>query len=305
MVVLLLYQDTFRCEVAGGLGEMTHRTYEDGTTKSVFHFQVPLAPDKEEILFAKYGIPFENRLAVYQNLVFCIQHNIQVSSYLRNANVPSILSFSNVEQEQKDDCTHIYLESEKVWPIREKHLKESVPRNTLVDIIYRLSLILRFNTSDTKEAVGVIHRGFDLNEVFINESSKILLGGFYYASCPGMEAPPEYMPHKPANLPSKLLHGEFGSQGTDIQTLARLAWNLFSGLPYDAPSLQDRLVFPEFATEEILSALLIGLSGDETQCNSFRRKFSEARKQLMKSEDAEKRIPIRTSKQKQYEFGFL
>lgn len=268
-----------------------HYRNENGEMKTVMRYQVPLDPDKEAVYIAKHGIAPAERMGFYQNLVRCIQREVSVSEYLNKADVPSVLSYSKVEQEKSEKGTvYIYLETEQVWPATEKLLCDSISASTLLDLIYRLSIILR---DISKDGIDVVHRGLDLREVYINAENRVRLSGFFYAACPNFGEYPSYLPGRPVNLPYVLLNGDSGHQGYDIMTLAILSWNLFSGNPYDARLTSNRLVFPEYATEEITDALLCGMSGNPENCNLFRRKLSDCRKQLSKNGEAPVYIPVR------------
>lgn len=285
------------------LASAFHYRNEDGEVKTVFRYQVPLPPEKEAIFMAKYDVAANDRLSFYQNLVRCIQREVAISDYLTKAKVSSILTFSAVEQERDEKgVSYIYLETEQVWPVMKKLLTGAVPAITVLDVIYRLAVVLR---DLGKEDVGVVHRGLDLNKVYINQEEKLKVGGFFYADCPGLGSFPDYLPTRPVNLPFVFLHGERGHQGFDLMTLSITAWNLLSGHPFDARLADSRLVFPAYATEGLVEALRIGMSGSLEYCNLFRRKLSDCRKQLVKTDYAQLAIPIRQQLLKEFVVEYI
>lgn len=272
-----------------------HYQTEDGTTKTVFRYQIPFTADMESELQIKYGMDPADRLPFYEKLLTGIQHQIEIGNYLLHHSVPSILAFTDAQQYQEDNITYILLETEEVLPIRMKLMAHEINAITLLDALIRLCVIIRDINS---EKVGVSHRGLDLDSVYINKENKILLSGFYYAHGPQTEGMtiheiPSYLPILPPHLAHEVARGDVGSYGSDTQVLAKIAWNLFSGDPYDAELTDSRMVFPEYATEEIVAALTIGLSGKDEVCNLFRRKLLECRKQLNLTEYANLMIPVR------------
>lgn len=280
-----------------------HYTDEDGHEKTVMKYQIPFAPEIEAIFMVEHGIEPAQRRSFYANLVRCIQRQIEISEYLTARKVPSILSFSKVEQEKTEDgVICIYLETERIWPITYKVLHGTVSQITLLDIVYRLAIILR---DISKEDVGVVHRGLDINEVFINKDNRICLGGFHYAFCPALGGQPDYLPGHPVNLPKIFLHGETGNQAHDVMALAIMAWNLFSGVPFDAKLPASRLVYPEYATDPIVDALLCGMTGNVSDCNLFRRKLADSRKLLNKSEGDRVFIPVREQALKEFRIEYI
>lgn len=288
-------------------GTAFHINDEKGSAKTVFQYQIPFSAEKEAELLTHFKVAPAERLAFYQKLLACIQHNLAVTNYLQRANVPSILHFTDVQQVKEDGRTILYLETDEVWPITARILHGEISQITLLDLLYRLSIILRDIHSET---VGISHRGLDLNEVYIDGQGKILLGGFYYAACTRADideigASPEYLPMKPVNLPIALEKGAKGSQGTDILTLAMNAWNLYSGNPFDVKLTSKRMVYPEYATDEIVAALALGLTGQDANCNQFRRRLTECRKALNKTEFGSSFIPVRTQRIKQFRIEYV
>lgn len=245
---------------------------------------------------AKYGIQANERNRLYQNLIACIQHDIAVSEYLSAQGVSSILRFSNIEKLQDEDgAYHIFMETDHVKPVTESILSKSIFKLDLLDVIYRLSIILR----DISK-MNTVHRGFELTRVYENDRHRLLLGGFYYSYCPGLEYP-MYLPTKSPNLPTDFLRGDRGDQGLDIQSLCVTAWNLLSGHAFNARLDTDKMVMPEFADQELVDILQLGLSGETDSCNSFRRKLLEYRKKVSKSELANQQIPVYRLRLKQYD----
>lgn len=285
------------------LGTAYHSA-QDGSVKTIFRIQIPFSSDRQLVEHKRRGVPQEKRLVFYQDIVRCVQRQITVSKYLTQANVNSVLSYTTVEQEKTEDgSTVLYLEcSQQVWPVLQHLLVGSVPALTVLDVISRLALILR---DIAREPVGVIHRGLNLNEVYISADNKILLGGFYYAACPKLGAFPDFLPGGPANIPAAVWQGNPGSHKTDIQSLSAIAWNLFSGLPHDCEILTQRRTVPEFSFPELDNALLLGLAGEDEICNAFRRRLSDCRKLLNKPDSPQIAVPIRQQKLKEFRVNLV
>lgn len=265
------------------------KTLSGAIEKTIFHYQIPFTPEAEAIYMAQHNLDNSDRLAFYQNLVRCIQRDVDIANYLNNHEVSSVLSFSEVEQVRDDKgVIHIYLESERLYPILRQQLgRTEISAITAVDIIYRLAVIFR----DINK-VGVVHRGLDLTKVYLTSDNKIMLSGFYYAAYPGAESPLNYLPHMPPYLPKNLRQGRGGSQSSDIQSLSVFAWNLFSGGAYDLGFDTSYLVRPEYAPQQIVDTLLLGIRCKDDECNNFRRQLMNARRDLSKTEFAEQKLPL-------------
>ena len=282
---------------------------KDGIKKTVFCYQIPLNTDLEMVMLQKCGVSASERIRLYEHILTCVQHQIEVTAYLAEKNVPNVLAFSNLEQHREGNTTYLYLETEEVYPVTERIFRSACSRIELLDLLISLSMILR-DLSDLE--IGVTHRGFDLSEVYLDRDNKILLGGFYYACGPKLEerdsdlsAYPPYFPLAPAHLTAQLFRGESGSCGQDIQMLAQVGWNLFSGEPFDAEHVGSKNVFPEYATEEIAEALLLGLSGKEESCIAFCNKILECRKGLSKDQTEDIPVPISVARRKAYREEFI
>lgn len=276
------------------LGSAYHYTRPDGEVRTIFRYQIPFSPDKEALLLAKYNIPAEERLRFYQNFVRCIQRQVNVSKYLEEEKVNSILTYINSEQIRSEQGTvSIYLETEQVWPILQHLLVGEVPAITVLDAVSRLAVILR---DINREQIGVVHRALDLREVYISAKNKILMGGFFYASCQKLGPYPDFLCCSPAHIVSSVRHGNPGSHKTDIQALSAIAWNLFSGLPHDCEHTSARRIAPEYSFPELNNALLMGLAGEDEVCNIFRRRLSDCRKILNKAALPQMAIPIRSQR---------
>lgn len=277
-----------------------HFENANSAKRTVFHYQLPLPPEEEKHFLARTGILPKDRMDFYQQLAMCVQRNLDISSYLKQAGVTSTLAFSNAEQETDENgVAHIYLESQNVLPVLSHFLYgSSANAITIMDLVYRVAIIFRDIAKH-----GVTYRGFDLNEVFINDEGKFLLGGFYYADCTEVERYTDYLPNRSMNLPDALLRGETGTQMIDIQSLCMSAWNLFSGIPHDAKMMPGRLVFPEYATEEIAQLLVSGMSAATVKdCNQFRRNWLNLRKQLGETDFSQAVVPLRKQLLKDFQY---
>lgn len=278
-----------------------HYTNETMERKTVFHYQIPLPPEKEAVYFSRHGVPAGKRREFYQTFLGCIQRQVKISDYLKRKDVQSVIAYTAVQQiRDTEGVTHIYLETDRLKPLTEELMQPSVSAITLLDIILRFSYIMR----DIAK-VGVVHRGFDLKQTYFNEQNRIVMGGFLYSDCPVMDRYTDYLPSRPPNLPKIFQAGERGHQGTDIQCIAISAWNLYAGLAWDAGLSNYRMIEPRYAAPEVTEALRLGLLGEESQCNAFRRKIMEIRKVLNKTQYNSVFIPYRQQLRKQYRVDYV
>lgn len=282
-----------------------YRTTVNGVNRSVFCYQIPFPPEREADLMVRYGLSADQRRKFYEDFLKALQHEIEVTDFLSRNGVPSLLVFLNMETMQENETTYLYLETEYVEPLLQTELKTEISPITLIDITSRIAMILR-----DINAKGVVHRGVDLREVFVNQEKKYLLSGFLYSFCESVNVSPfgSYLPNHPENISEKFLQGQVGSIGLDIQSLAKMIWNIFSGNAYDYPLKLNRKVFPEYADEDIVAALSVGLTGNDSNCNLFRRKLVDCRKALIKAESEGNKlqmIPIRQIKYKDYKISYV
>lgn len=281
-----------------------HYLTEDNTSRTVLRYQIPFPADKEKLFMERYGLPASKRMEFYQTLVRCIQQQIKASAHLIANEVSSILPFHEVEQIRTEDgTTNIYLSTERVTPIQEKLLRGQIDAIDAVNVLLRLSIILR---DANKEPASLTIRGLDIHEVYMTEDNKILLGGLYYAGSPNLPEPPGFLPSCSSHVFPTVLQGGIGDPGTDMYSLACLGWNLFSGLPLEVKLPDHLLVFPQYASQELAECLWIGRSGDADKVAAFRRKLSESRKQMGKDPELQKqKIPLPKQRKKQFEIQIV
>lgn len=275
-----------------------HARIDSDTYYTIFKYQIPFSPDEEKLFMARFELAPGERMNFYRNLVCCIQQEIKASQLLSSNKVPSILKILQVEQTKSSNgIINIYLKTEQVWPLCLHYLHEEVSRIDAINVVARLAITLR---DINKAPHNVVMRGLDINEIYINADQKILMGGFYYASSPMLPHYPAYLPGCPKNIPENVLRGEPGDAGTDTYSLACLAWNLFSGIPLDAQIPKHLSVFPQYGTDELAEALWMGRSGITDNSAAFRKRISDCRKQISKSDQASELIPVREQRRKQY-----
>lgn len=270
---------------------------------TIMRYQIPFSPDAEKIFMMKYGVEPAARKGFYQNLARCVQQQIKTAMILADSKVPSVLQIYHVEQERTSEgITNIYLETDRIWPIKEKLLKDKIDRTAAITIVARLSIILR---DIAKGPHSISHRGLDIDEIFVNTEDRIILGGFYYASSPGLPAAPPYLAGKPNNLSPTHLRGEKGDAADDIRTLSCIAWNLFSGVPMEAQLPEYLNVFPQYATEDLANALLFGRCAKAGDSVQFRKLISDCRKRIAKDDERSVYIPIRSQNCKHFKIQFV
>lgn len=276
---------------------------ENGEIRTVLRYQIPFPQEDEMLFMERFQLPATRRLQFYQNLLRCIQQQIKTSALLAQSGVPSIIRFSKVENERDESgTTSIYLETEEIWPIRSRLLASDVDRATAINMIYRLSIILR---EVAKEPHSVVLRGLDMNEVFLNGSGKIILGGLFYASSPHLPPYPDYLPGSPRNLTDDVARGGAGTPGSDMYSLSCIAWNLFSGVPVDA-GLPDHIKnYPQYGTDALAEVLFLGRQGNDADLAAFRRRLSDCRKQICKDPESQMRFPVPEQRRYLHEIDYV
>ena len=256
---------------------------------SVFCVQIPYASEREAIDFAKYGIDASGRKGYYKTMLDGVQRHIAVMQYLKEKEVPSVLVPEQITQEKVDGVNYIFVQTQAVSPIQQVlFCNQEIELLTLLDIFIRLTVVVR----DLAQA-QIHHRGISLDEVFLTEDNRIVVGGFYYADAVGGEQPiVPYLPQHGKYLPPELLAGEPGTQAADMRTLAQMLYNFCAGVPWDTQWPAKPNIAPAYAPPELIPALLLGLNCKEEECNAFRRRLLDARKAIAKSESKDIRIPI-------------
>lgn len=271
----------------------------EDTVHTVLCYQIPFVPEEELIFLERYRLPAARRMSFYQNLAKCIQHTVRVSELLNNSGVPSILQYYCVEQERDSNgVTYILLETEEIWPICYNMLSGEVERITALNVVARLSVILR---DIAKPPHSIVLRGFDIDEVYVNKDNRIMLAGLYYAYSPMLTNYPDYLPGRPNNIVESVAQGFPGTPGTDMYSLSCFAWNLFSGVPLRAQVPASFFVYPQYGTDELAEILYMGREGRDEDLAAFRRRLSDCRKMISKASDALVRIPIREQRSITYE----
>lgn len=272
---------------------------ENGVPKTVFRYALPFHKTQDAILVYRYNLSAEERAMYYQTLVQGIQRTVAITRSLKANNVKSILTFDAVEQES-DPATgqnQIYIQTEAVKPICQVLFQKEINILTLLDVFIRLSIIVRDISADP---ILVQHRGICMDEIYMSADNKILMGGFYHAVSPGYPDIIPYLPDEPSHFPVELKQGAVGDAGTDMQTLARMLFNYLSGLPWDTQWPEAPRVAPAFAPEGLPEILLFGMSCTDEQCNQFRRRLLDYRKNLSKTALATLMVPVCEPYRKEY-----
>ena len=272
---------------------------EKQTAKTIFRYAIPFADEKDAILQKRFSLTAEDRIRYYQNLVQGIQRNRLITGQLISNHVPSILKCELIEQEQdqKTGQNIIFIQTEAVKPIEQVLFDKEINILTLLDIFIRLQIIVR---DISKSPCCVSHRGIALDEVYLNADGKILLSGFYNSTSPGTPEIIPYLPDQAKHIPAELIRGAKGDAGTDMQTLTRMLYNILSGLPWNTQWKSQMRIAPAFAPPGLTDILVYGLTCTEADCNYYRRRLLNFRKDLCKTEFAAMMIPISSPYRKQF-----
>lgn len=270
--------------------------------KMTIRYRFPYANKREAALLGAYNLTPADRLPYYQNLSAMIERNLLVTEYLRDESVPSILTFENAFQKDEENniiCVYC-LPSEPVTPITLSLFAADCNALSTFNVFLRLTHILR---DIHKTPMAPVLRYLDLDDVYLTSSERILLGGFYYASANDLQAPPPFLPDSAQLAPDDILRDENGSIGTDMYILCRIAWNIFSGLPWNSIHTPQSLrIPPRYAPPALIRVLELGLSGDPDCFYTFRKQMLQCHKELSKSEFAKLTIPMCAAHKKEYFF---
>lgn len=268
----------------------------------VIRYRFPFSRQREADLLGAYALAPKDRLPYYKRLSTMIERNFEFTNYLASQNVPSILQFESTYQKQEENgiiCLY-GLVSSPVTPLSHAIFSAEYNALTATDVLLRLAHILR---DINKTPISPVLRYLDMDDVYLTEENKILLGGFYYFSAEGMDPPPMFLPDAALVMPADIQDGSFGNAGSDMQTLSMIAWNIFSGLPWNCQHTpSSRMVPPKYAPDALRRVLELGLEGDPANCNAFRKQLMACRKELAKTDFANLMIPAPTPYAKEYVF---
>lgn len=268
----------------------------------VIRYRFPYSRQREAALLGTYKLSPSDRVPYYHTLSAMVEHNLLFTEYLQQEGVPSILTFETSYQKQEENgIIGIYgVLSEPVTPITQSIFQSDFNALTALDVFLRLAHILRdIHKTPTSPAL----RHLDMDDVYLTGDNKIKLGGFFYVAAEGLNKPPAYLPDAPALVSLAPSDDNRKAQAEDIKILARIAWNIFAGLPWDCCQYPVSLrVPPKYAPAQLRSVLEIGLSGDPASVNAFRKQLLQCRKDLAKTDFAQLVIPAATPYRKEYHF---
>lgn len=270
--------------------------------KMVIRYRFPYSRQGEAALLGTYHLTPSDRLPYYQTLSAMVERNLTLTQYLEEASVPSILTFESTYQKQEDNgIICIYgIPNQAVQPITQTLFASDCNALTALDVFLRLAHILR---DINKTPISPVLRYLDMDDVYLTGENKILLGGFFYAAAEDLSAPPRFLPDAAAVVPNHILEGGTGDAGSDMQILAQIAWNIFSGLPWNCEHTAiSKQIPPKYAPPPLRTVLELGLEGDPAQCNNFRKQLMQCRKGLAKTDFAHLTIPMCKPFQKEYRF---
>ena len=270
----------------------------------VIRYRFPYSTHREAALLGAYHLHPNDRMTYYRTLGSIIERNLQISDYFKDEAVPSVLTYTNAYQQEEDgNIICIYcIPSEPITPISQALFSSDCNALTAFNVFLRLAHILR---DIHKTPISPVLRYLDMDEVYLTAENKILLGGFYYASAEGLPSPPQFLPDAALGvLPDTIREGALGDSGTDMQTLAQIAWNIFSGLPWNCEhTATTRKIPPCYAPPQLLQTLEFGLTGNPANFNAFRKQLLQCHKELAKSDFATLTIPMQQAHKKQYFFN--
>ena len=274
---------------------------EDGNMAIHYHF--PFSRHREAALLGCYNLAPKDRFPYYKALSAMVERNLHFAEYLAQNKTASILTFENTYQKATENgviCV-CCIPSEPVTPITQSLFRADCNAMTALDVFLRLAHILR-DIHNLPDSIAL--RYLDLDDVYLTASNKILLGGFYYATCKEMPDFQPFLPDAAKIIPNQVITGQRADAGTDMQTLAQIAWNIFSGLPWNCGHTEEsRRIPPMYAPPALLQVLELGLAGDPGQLNAFRKALFQAKKNLAGTEFASATIPISNPFQKEFHFA--
>lgn len=269
--------------------------------KMIIQYRFPYTREKEAMLLGTYDLAPSMRLSYYQTLSAMAERNIIIADYLKKQEVPSILTFETVYQQPEDATICINaVPDEPVEPITASLFSKDCNALTALNVFLRLAHILR---DINKTPTSPVLRYLDMDDVYLTQDNKIKLGGFFYAAAEGLSSPPAFLPDAAPVVPESIRSGDTGSLGTDMQTLSMIAWNIFSGLPWDCKhtAISSRIL-PAYAPPVLLKTLELGLTGKSDNFTAFRKQLLQCQKELSKTDFAELVIPMGHAEKKIYHF---
>lgn len=275
--------------------------YYDGP-KMVIRYRFPYSKIREAQLLGAYNLSPKDRLPYYRTLSAMVERNIVVSNYLKSQGISSILFFEKTYQQQEDNgIIGMYcVPEEPITPITHSLFSTDCNALQALDVFLRLTHILR-DIHQTPDSLSL--RYLDLEDVYLTEDNKIKLGGFFYASAEGLDVPPPYLQDAAPVMPDTLNAGAAGDIGADMQILCQIAWNIFSGLPWDTSHTAiSKKIPPRYAPPQLLAVLELGLNGNADDFSVFRKLLLSCRKELAKTPFAQQHIPMKAPYRKEYHY---
>ena len=275
--------------------------------KTIICYRFPHESNREAALIGKYGLLPGDRMEYYQTLSCAVERHFSIAELLHSAGVPNVISYSKTYQKKESNgaiCVYAICD-DAITPVTQSLLSEETKALDVLDMILRLSTTILRDVA--KPPLSLSLRCLDLDEVFLTGDNRILLGGFYYATSPLLSEPPPFLPECPATTPPYSFlesPSKIGANGADMQMISLIAWNLFSGLPWNtAHTSASFRIHPQHAPTSLLEVLKVGLCGKDQDCSVFRKQLLQCRKELAKTEFADIIIPFPTPMEKQYQYN--
>lgn len=259
----------------------------DGENITIFEYCIPLPEHREAEVKLRYNLTDDDMPSYYRNLAIAVQHQFDSAKYLAENQVQSVISYKSVQTVKQGRLTKIFLATQEVTPLLDSPLfTDSINTITALEVILRLATTLR---DFGKLSMPFLHRGIDVEELYMTRENKILLGGFFYSSW-GNNEPPAYLPQHPANIPHELLEGEIGTAECDLYMLSSIMWSVFAHCPLGV-ELPTPLVMPAYASDKIMDIISYGLfQGKDIMV--FRKMLLDCRKKILKEEIENPDIPL-------------
>lgn len=256
----------------------------------MLRYRFPFSENREASLLYHYDLSPGERTAYYSTLAQAVERNISISNYLTTQGVGSILPFSDIKQQKESNgVVCIYATTpQTIHPVSQALLYGKTSAMDVLDLFLRLATIIR---DIHKTPYQISHRCLDMDDIFITEDKRILLSGFYYSTSPILPAPPAFLPDHPSIGDLYQDTGEWN----DLRQLCRIAFNVFSGLCWDAQYLENSpQIEPFYAPTPLAQLLLATVHAKDGQPQTFRKALLQCRKDLAKASFAKSTMELPT-----------
>ncbi len=230
----------------------------------IMRISLPFPPQKEKELMVRFGITQDQLEDYYTLFGRCIKNDINVTNFLTDAEVKSVVRYVSyvIEKKEGERGSDIYLITRPMESFANYLHLNPGDTITLLDLLNFAARMLQITKG--MSTVGTHYGCIDIDSIYVmpeGEKQMVTLGGFMFASRDAEDEYLEIPAATPPHIHPKVLAGEAPTLATDLYSVFNLLWTLTNGDHYTAAANLEEA--PKYAPPELVALMASGMQAAE------------------------------------------